>query len=141
MVDTELNQEKGSSIGCEFQILDDSKHPDAKEGKDGNRTLASLYDLITANAHNFNPDESTPKRFSKYGWNRARIVVKGADVEHYLNNILVVKYNRSGQQWKDQVAESQYKIWPNFGEAETGHILLQDHGDQVFFKNVKIKEL
>ncbi|MEM6377060.1 MAG: DUF1080 domain-containing protein, partial [Bacteroidota bacterium] len=140
-VDTELNKGKGSSIGCEFQILDDSKHPDAKQGKDGNRTLASLYDLITANAHNFNPDESTPKRFSKYGWNRARVVVKGADVEHYLNNILVVKYNRSGQQWKDQVAASKYKVWPNFGEAETGHILLQDHGDQVFFKNVKIKEL
>ncbi|MEO0338475.1 MAG: DUF1080 domain-containing protein, partial [Bacteroidota bacterium] len=140
-VDTELNKGKGSSIGCEFQILDDTKHPDAKQGKDGNRTLASLYDLITANAHNFNPNESTPKRVNRYSWNRARIVVQGADVEHYLNGILVVKYNRSGQQWKDQVAESKYKVWPNFGEAKKGHILLQDHGDQVFYKNIKIKEL
>lgn len=140
-VDTELNMGKGSSIGCEFQILDDEFHPDAKKGKDGNRTLGSLYDLIRANAHNFNPHESTEKRVNKYKWNRARIVVTGADVEHYLNGILVVKYNRSGQQWKDQVAASKYKKWPNFGEAKTGHILLQDHGDQVFFKNIKIKEL
>ena len=140
-VDTELNKGKGSSIGCEYQILDDEHHPDAKMGTNGNRTLASLYDLITANAHNFNPDESTNKRVNKYEWNRARIVVRGADVEHYLNGILVVKYNRNGQQWKDLVATSKYKDWPNFGEAETGNILLQDHGDQVFYKNIKIKEL
>lgn len=139
-VDTELNKGKGSSIGCEFQILDDKFHPDAKQGKAGNRTLASLYDLITANARNFNAD-LRKKRVNKYEWNRARIVVNGADVEHYLNGILVVKYNRSGQQWKDQVAESKYKVWENFGEAPTGHILLQDHGDQVFYKNIKIKEL
>ncbi len=140
-VDTELNKGKGSSIGCEYQILDDKFHPDAKKGKNGNRTLASLYDLIPANALKYAPNESTKKRVNNYKWNRARIVVKGADVEHYLNGIMVVKYNRSGQQWKDQVAASKYKDWPNFGEAKSGNILLQDHGDQVFFKNIKIKEL
>lgn len=140
-VDTELNQGKGSSIGCEFQILDDKLHPDAKKGTDGNRTIGSLYDLITANAKNFNADLPNQKRVNKYAWNRARVVVQGDDVEHYLNNILVVKYNRSGQQWKDQVAASKYKVWPNFGEARTGHLLLQDHGDEVRFKNIKIKEL
>jgi len=140
-VDTELNKGKGSSIGCEYQILDDEIHPDAKLGRDGNRTLASLYDLITANAQNFNPELPNQKRQNKYAWNRARIVVTGADVEHYLNGILVVKYNRSGQQWKDQVAQSKYTVWPNFGEAKSGHILLQDHGDEVHFKNIKIKEL
>jgi hypothetical protein len=140
-VDTELNQGKGSSIGCEYQILDDEFHPDAKMGTDGNRTLASLYDLITANAHNFNPDESTKKRVNKYEWNRARIVVNGDNVEHYLNGIPVVKYNRNGEAWRTLVAGSKYKDWPNFGEAEMGNILLQDHGDQVFFKNIKIKEL
>ena len=140
-VDTELNMGKGSSIGCEFQILDDQFHPDAKNGKDGNRTLASLYDLITANAKNFNADLPLEKRVNKYEWNRATVVVNGADVAHYLNGIKVVEYNRSGQQWRDQVAASKYKVWPNFGENKSGHILLQDHGDEVYFKNVKIKEL
>ena len=140
-VDTELNQGAGSSIGCEYQILDDTKHPDAKKGKNGNRTLASLYDLIPANAQNFNPDLPNEKRVNKYDWNRAKIIVRGDDVEHYLNGILVVKYNRSGQQWKDLVAGSKYKVWPNFGEARTGHILLQDHGDKVSFKSIKIKTL
>jgi 3-keto-disaccharide hydrolase len=140
-VDTELNQGAGSSIGCEYQILDDENHPDAKMGKDGNRTLASLYDLITANAKNFNPDLQMEKRTNGYDWNRAKIIVRGDEVEHYLNGILVVKYNRSGQQWKDLVAKSKYKVWPNFGEARMGYILLQDHGDKVSFKNIKIKTL
>lgn len=140
-VDTELNKGAGSSIGCEFQILDDKVHPDAKMGRDGNRTIASLYDLITANAQNFNADLPNKKRLNKYAWNRARVEVNGADVKHYLNGILVVEYNRSGEQWKEQVAASKYKAWPNFGEAKKGHILLQDHGDEVHFKNVKIKEL
>ncbi len=140
-VDTDLNQGKGSSIGCEFQILDDKLHPDAKMGKDGNRTLASLYDLIPANSKRFNKDLPYQKLVNPYAWNRARIVVSGANVEHYLNGLLTVKYNREGQQWKDKVAASKYKDWPNFGEAEQGNILLQDHGDQVFYKNIKIKEL
>jgi len=140
-VDTELNKGTGSSIGCEYQILDDKLHPDAKMGRDGNRTLASLYDLITANAKNFNPDLPQQKRLNEYGWNRAKIIVQGDDVEHYLNGILVVKYNRGGLQWRDQVAESKYNKWPAFGEARTGHILLQDHGDEVSFKNIKIKTL
>lgn len=140
-VDTELNKGKGSSIGCEFQILDDKFHPDAKKGKNGNRTLASLYDLIPANALKFAPNEFTRKRVYNYDWNRARIEVNGADVAHYLNGIKVVEYNRSGQQWKDLVASSKYKDWPNFGEAKSGNILLQDHGDQVFYKNIKIKKL
>ncbi len=140
-VDTELNKGKGSSIGCEYQILDDKLHPDAKNGVDGNRTLASLYDLITANAHKFSPNESTPKRVNRYGWNRAKVIVKGNFVEHYLNGVKVVEYTRSTPEWKKMVAGSKYKVWPNFGEAEEGHILLQDHGDEVFYKNIKIKIL
>jgi hypothetical protein len=139
-VDTELNQGAGSAIGCEYQILDDANHPDAKMGRDENRTLASLYDLIPADARRYNPD-LRKKRSNGYDWNRARIIVKGDDVEHYLNGILVVKYNRSGQQWKDIVAASKYAKWPDFGEARKGHILLQDHGDEVHFKNIKLKTL
>ncbi len=140
-VDTELNKGKGSSIGCEFQILDDKKHPDAKKGVNGNRTLASLYDLITANALLYSPNESTAKRVNQLGWNRAKVVVKGKYVAHYLNGIKVIEYERGTQQWKALVAYSKYKDWQNFGEATEGHILLQDHGDKVSFKNIKIKEL
>ncbi|MFO8001023.1 MAG: DUF1080 domain-containing protein [Marinilabilia sp.] len=141
-VDTELNEGEGSSIGCEFQILDDEHHPDAKQGVEGNRTLASLYDLITANGLEFNPNLPTKKYVNGYDhWNRARIVVDGKDVQHYLNGIKVVEYKRDTQMWRALVAYSKYSDWPDFGENKRGHLLLQDHGDKVEFKNIKIKEL
>jgi hypothetical protein len=139
-VDTELNKGEGSSIGCEFQILDDELHPDAKLGAAGNRTLASLYDLIPADAKFYAPNETTSKRVNKYEWNRAKIVVRNDHVEHYLNGIKVVEYERRTQTWRALVARSKYVVWPNFGELAEGHILLQDHGDEVSFKNIKIKE-
>ncbi len=141
-VDTELNQGEGSSIGCEFQILDDKNHPDAKKGVNGNRTLGSLYDLIRANGLVFNPNLPTQKYVNGFDqWNRARVVVKGNHVKHYLNGIKVVEYERNTQMWDALVAYSKYSVWPNFGNFESGHILLQDHGDLVKFKNVKIKVL
>jgi hypothetical protein len=132
-VDPGLNKGGGSAIGCEYQLLDDAKHPDAKLGVNGNRTLASLYDLIP-------PAENKP--FRGVGqWNRARIIVRGNHVEHWLNGVKVVEYERNNQMWRALVAYSKYHVWPAFGESETGHILLQDHGDEVHFKNIKIKEL
>jgi hypothetical protein len=140
-VDPELNKGTGSAIGCEFQILDDRNHPDAKKGVLGNRTLASLYDLIPANGKFFDPNYQV-KRFNGIGkWNRARIEVHGNKVCHYLNGIKVVEYERNTQEWKALVDYSKYQKWPNFGNAKEGHILLQDHGDEVHFRNVKIKEL
>ncbi|NQD72140.1 DUF1080 domain-containing protein [Sphingobacterium shayense] len=128
-------QTKGSAIGLEYQVLDDERHPDAKLGRDGNRTLASLYDLITSNRN------KRPRR--QIGvWNRGRIVVTPDNkVEHYLNGELMVTYQRGSKEFKDIVAISKYKDWENFGEAEKGHILLQDHGDQVSFRSIKIKKL
>jgi len=131
-VDTELNKGEGSSIGCEFQILDDKFHPDAKLGVAGNRMLGSLYDLIPAPADKF---------FRKSDFNNARIVVNGNKVTHYLNDKITVEYIRGTQLWKALVAYSKYAKYPGFGELEQGHILLQDHGNEVFFKNVKIREL
>ncbi|MCK5067365.1 MAG: DUF1080 domain-containing protein [Bacteroidales bacterium] len=140
-VDPNLNTGAGSSIGCEYQILDDGNHPDAKQGIEGNRTVASLYDLIKADALLYGQDNN-PKRFNGVGnWNRARIVVKGSYVAHYLNGIKMVEYERGTQIWKALVAYSKYAKWPAFGEAESGHILLQDHGDEVSFKNIRILEL
>jgi hypothetical protein len=137
-VDPELNKGEGSAIGLEYQLLDDREHPDAKEGVKGNRTLASLYDMIPS----YNLSEgSENKRFKGIGqWNRARIVVKGNHVEHWLNNLKVVEYERGSQIYRALVAYSKYKIWPNFGEAKAGHILLQDHGNTVHFRNIKIRE-
>ena len=140
-VDPDLNTGAGSGIGCEYQILDDNNHPDAKAGIAGNRTVASLYDLIKADALLYGQDNN-PKRFNGIGsWNRARIVVNGKYVAHYLNGIKVVEYERGTQMWKALVAYSKYKDWPAFGEAESGHLLLQDHGDEVSFKNIRILEL
>jgi hypothetical protein len=132
LVNTELNKGAGSAIGCEYQILDDRNHPDAKEGISGNRTLAGLYDLIAP----------LPKRDNGAGqWNRATIIVSGNHVEHWLNGQKTVEYERANDAWRALVAKSKYKIWPNFGEAAEGHILLQEHGNAVSFKNIKIKEL
>jgi hypothetical protein len=131
-----LNEEtKGSAIGPEYQILDDELHPDAKLGKDGNRTLASLYDLITS--------DRNPRPRKPIGeWNRGRIVVTPDNhVTYYLNGFKMLDFVRGSEDFRKLVAGSKYKDWDKFGEAEQGHILLQDHGDQVSFRSIKIKEL
>lgn len=137
-VDAELNKGEGSAIGMEFQVLDDQEHPDAKMGIAGNRTVGSLYDLIRAD--NLSESNRDTKRFSKGQWNRARIVVKGGHVEHWLNNIKVVEFDRFSQMFASLVEKSKYAKWENFGRLSEGHILLQDHGNTVHFKNIKIRE-
>ncbi len=137
-VDPSLNLGPGSAIGVEFQILDDAVHPDAKMGVNGNRTLASLYDLIAA--ENFSA-AGRVKQFKGVGqWNQGRIVSIDGHVEHWLNNEKAVEYDRNSQMFRALVAYSKYKVWPGFGQWPEGRILLQDHGDAVSFRSIKIRE-
>ncbi|MDE7387311.1 MAG: DUF1080 domain-containing protein [Muribaculaceae bacterium] len=131
-VDPDLNKGEGSAIGCEFQILDDLRHPDAKLGVKGNRTLGSLYDLIPAPAD---------KPFDINEFNTATVIVRDNHVEHWLNGVKLLEYDRNNPMWNALVAYSKYRDWPNFGNHTEGYILLQDHGDEVWFKNIKIKPL
>jgi Domain of Unknown Function (DUF1080) len=128
----------GSAIGLEFQLLDDALHPDAKLGAAGNRTLASLYDLI--------PRGPMPPGLAivpKVGeWQHARLVVfPDGRVEHWLNGIKVVEYQRGSPLFAALVARSKYEKMEGFGLAESGHLLLQDHGNQVRFRSIKVRSL
>ncbi len=137
---TEKEKQKGSAYGLEFQILDDAKHPDAKlyTTYPGSRTLSSLYDMKKSENVHFNGVGE---------WNTAVVkVFPNNHVEHWLNGVKVLEYERGSAEFKELVKNSKYAA-PSynengpFGEAEAGHILLQDHGDEVAFRNIKIKEL
>jgi hypothetical protein len=130
-----------SNVACEYQVLDDERHPDAKAGINGNRTLASLYDLITANSQKFDPAQAVKRSNAIGQWNRARIEVRGEKVTHYLNGIKIVEYTRGTPEWRALVATSKFKGVKGYGEYATGHLLLQEHGNEVHYRNIKVKEL
>jgi hypothetical protein len=123
----------GSAIGLEYQILDDANHPDAKLGRNGDRKLGALYDLI--------PCDPTKPVNPVGEWNRARILSRGNHVEHWLNGRKILEYDRGSEAFRAAVAASKFKNIPNFGEWADGHILLQEHGSAVSFRNVKIHVL
>ncbi|MBL9216584.1 MAG: DUF1080 domain-containing protein [Opitutaceae bacterium] len=125
-------------LGLEYQLLDDERHPDATKGAAGNRTLASLYDLI--------PREPLPEGTGiepKIGeWQHARLVVRpDGSVEHWLNGVNVVSYRRGSPLFQALVARSKFAENPGFGLAARGPILLQDHQSVVRFRSIKIRPL
>lgn len=137
LVDLDLKKGPGSPVGYEYQILDDDVHPDARRGKDGDRTVASLYDLIPAAG---TADHTKP--IHPVGqWNTARIVVNGTHVEHWLNGTRVVEYDSSSPRFRQLVASSKFAVYPNFADMHDTCIDLQDHGFPVSFRNIKIREL
>lgn len=131
-VDTQLNKGAGSAIGLEYQLLDDANHPDALLGSQpGSRTLGSLYDLMAA--------DTLKPAYPVGQWNTAHIIAKDQQLTHFLNGYKILSYDRSSPEFSRLVAQSKYRIWEGFGTRAAGPILLQDHGNRVSFKNIKIK--
>lgn len=120
---------KGDALGLEYQTHDTGKRPFDDNDK---HSLACLYELLQAKNRKANPPGE---------WNNARIISKRKYVEHWLNGIKVLAYERGGKEFREAVAKSKFKSYPNFGEAIKGHILIQDHNDRTSFRNMKIREL
>lgn len=122
----------------EYQILDNANHPDALQGVDGNRKSASLYDMIPA----------TPQNALPWGeWNTARILVDRGHVEHWQNGELVVEYDIFNDEWTSRLQGCKFseQAWPEafalMNAPHAGYIAFQDHGDPVWYRNVRIKSL
>jgi hypothetical protein len=125
-------------LGLEYQILDDERHPDAKLGIDGNRTLASLYDVLPR-ARLMGNVGIAPQVDA---WQHARIVARrDGSVEHWLNGVKVLEFNRRSDDFRAHVAAGKFRNTPGFGTAAQGRILLQDHGDAVAFRSIKVRAL
>jgi len=113
----------------EMQILDNTCHPDAKIIK---HKAGDLYDLIETSSMTVNPAMQ---------WNSIRIVSKDSHYEFYQNGVKVVEFNMHDENWRNMLANSKFKQWPDFGKAKRGHLSLQDHGDKVWFRNIKVREI
>lgn len=124
-------KERGKAIGHEYQLLDDEKHPDGKNGT--KRLLAAFYDVLPVD---------TEKTFNGTGeWNSSLLVVKGNHVEHWLNGTKVLSYECGSKAVMDAVKGSKFKSVEGFGKKVRGHILLTDHKDECLFRNLKLREL
>ncbi len=122
---------EGKFLGLEYQLLDNERHPDAKNGRDGNHKMASLYDMIPP------PEDLTIHPPGE--WNKVRIIVNGNMVEHWLNGEKVLEFDRKSLAFRELVSLSKYSDLENFGELDEGHILLQGHGNDVSFRDIKIR--
>lgn len=123
-------EDRDAAIGHEFQIIDDERHPDAKVGP--KRQTASFYDVLAASDRPLRPAGT---------FNHARIVVRGLSVEHWLNGTRVLQYQLGSTELLAAIEASKFKGIARFGRPQNGHLLLQDHGDRVWYRNIKVRRL
>jgi hypothetical protein len=126
-----ITESRKEAIGHEYQLIDDARHKDASLAG-GKRVTASFYDVLA-------PKEHTAKEAGE--WNSSRVLVQGNHVEHWLNGTKVLEYELGSPEVLDAVSQSKFKLVAGFGTKIKGHILLQDHGDEISFRNVKVHEL
>lgn len=130
---TSGTKKKVTGIGLEFQLIDDFNHPEVKGNKHPEGSTGALYLLYAPQSN---------KKLNPVGqWNTVRILSRGKKVEHWLNGKKVLSYQRGSQKFKELVSSTKFKDYPDYGEALEGHILLQDHGDEASFRNIKLKRL
>ena len=124
-----LGDAAASKSGIEYQVLDDKGH---KDGQSKLTSAGSIYALY--------PPKTYPER-AVGKWNKARIVCDGTTIKHFLNDVLVAQADTSSEDWKKRLADSKFSTWDRFASQSEGHIALQDHGDEVWFRKIRIKRL
>ncbi|MFC2115057.1 DUF1080 domain-containing protein [Bacteroidota bacterium] len=131
IVTDSISGHEGSFLGLEYQLIDNERHADAKKGRNGNRKMGALYDLISP------PESMTINPPGE--WNKIRIIVDGDHVEQWFNDVKIIEFERKSLAFRELVALSKYNEMEKFGEFDQGHILLQGHGNTVSFRAIKIR--
>jgi len=135
-VSQEMSAQHGhvsAAIGFEFQVLDDRYHPDAKQGRDGNRTVGALYDIY--------PPSVTKPVVSAEEWHEGCIRAESDNIRHTLDGITVLEYRLSDPDFANKVAMSKFASIDGFAQRREGYIVLQDHFDELWYRNIKVRRL